>query len=292
MHFSSQHRSRSRGFTLVELLVVIGIIALLISILLPALNRARVAAATVACLSNMRQVGLAWRQYQVDNDGWIVPCHRQVLNSGWGGDYWSQINNADTVQYARWYNMLFPYTKTYEVFNCPQMFSSPVQAYTIGTYVEGSVTAVLNADSGGIRRGHAPSNGGQWITNYAYPQSTFGTSMEPNHAHYKTYPWYGPKKMSGPYSLTALHKATVEASASPVAVKPLSISNIIVLADGAGFLAGGGTGPHDLRATYRWVHSTKRDRMNALFTDGHAQTLRPDQAASTSAGGVGVFYGW
>jgi prepilin-type N-terminal cleavage/methylation domain-containing protein/prepilin-type processing-associated H-X9-DG protein len=62
---------RSRGFTLIELLVVVGIIAVLLALLLPALAAARANARRTACLSNLRQIGIAIQAYANDNDGRI-----------------------------------------------------------------------------------------------------------------------------------------------------------------------------------------------------------------------------
>jgi prepilin-type N-terminal cleavage/methylation domain-containing protein len=78
-------RRTLRGFTLVELLVVIGIIAVLIALLMPALSRARAHAVSTQCMSNLRQIGQLCQQYAVENRGFLPPSQPDSIRNITGG---------------------------------------------------------------------------------------------------------------------------------------------------------------------------------------------------------------
>ncbi|MDR3708981.1 MAG: DUF1559 domain-containing protein [Capsulimonadaceae bacterium] len=99
---SIARQTHTLGFTLIELLVVIAIIAILAAILFPVFAQAREKARTTACLSNMKQMGLAWVQYTQDYDEY-VPC---------GMSDW-------TIGGSGWASQLYPYVKSTKAFICP-----------------------------------------------------------------------------------------------------------------------------------------------------------------------------
>lgn len=92
---------RRKGFTLVELLVVIGIIAVLIGILLPALNKARRASRTTACLSNVRQLAMAEIQYVQDNKGKFSPYYNGSKGTKFQIEWISQIMKPSQMDKVR-----------------------------------------------------------------------------------------------------------------------------------------------------------------------------------------------
>ena len=123
-----------RGFTLVELLVVIGIIALLISVLLPALNRARDAARTVQCLSNVRQMAIASMMFAREHRGRVQSCsHEAWMRKNDPQRLYFEYGQGTTGDVPKdWASALIPYlgglhTDTFEtakdklreIFRCP-----------------------------------------------------------------------------------------------------------------------------------------------------------------------------
>jgi prepilin-type N-terminal cleavage/methylation domain-containing protein/prepilin-type processing-associated H-X9-DG protein len=117
----SKPESRS-GFTLIELLVVIAIIAILAAMLLPSLGKAKTKAQGIQCLSNLRQLGLAWNMYADDYASRLPPNRgaddqANAWVRGWLDFTPDNLDNTNLVYLET--GLLWPYSKSVGIYKCP-----------------------------------------------------------------------------------------------------------------------------------------------------------------------------
>ena len=123
------------GFTLIELLVVIAIIAVLMAILMPALNRVREQSKRAACLNNLHQLTLAWIMYADDNDDNLVNGDTGEYGihpdeTPWVLKDW-RTEDMDVKRNAILDGALFPYCKDLKLYRCPTSMRGEMRTYAV-----------------------------------------------------------------------------------------------------------------------------------------------------------------
>lgn len=151
---SAHNQSRFTGFTLIELLVVIAIIAILAAMLLPALTKAKQKAQGIACLSNTKQLTLAWLMYQGDWQENLMPAGSWVVGSP-GEDYNSSDGNTNIDQLIGSGALISAYVKSPGLFKCPGDKVLAANGDRMRSY---SMNGVIGAATSNVQ-GPAPGGG-------------------------------------------------------------------------------------------------------------------------------------
>jgi len=127
--------SRRRAFTLIELLVVIAVIALLMAILMPALNRAREQGKRTACLNNLRQLTMGWILYADDHNDEVLAANTGLSYAWvvWRGRGVSEAQQIDGIKAGRLYN----YCPEVKLYRCPTGIRGETVTYAITDAMNG-----------------------------------------------------------------------------------------------------------------------------------------------------------
>ena len=132
---------KRRAFTLIELLVVIAIIAILLAILMPALNRVQEQCKRAACLNNCKQMVLAWSLYADDNDNKIVNGNTATGSFNQDGTCWVYWPGRGASEEQRIQGildgLLYPYCPNIKLYKCPTGIRGEVVTYAITDAMNG-----------------------------------------------------------------------------------------------------------------------------------------------------------
>jgi prepilin-type N-terminal cleavage/methylation domain-containing protein len=127
-----------RAFTLIELLVVIAIIALLMAILIPILHSAREQGQRIVCMSNLKQLTLAWLAYADEHDGKLVKGNAfgtektgRFIMKGWAGTAFLCPQNSSELIENPDKGSLWPWIRDIDVYRCPRGRAGHALTYTI-----------------------------------------------------------------------------------------------------------------------------------------------------------------
>jgi len=283
---NSTPSQRARGFTLVELLVVIGIIAVLIGMLLPALNLAREHARATKCMSNLRQIGQLFQEYAADHKQAIVPAYDMPVNPGTAPDDYDAVSSTPLDGWAcildRDGYVSVEQQSQNTIFYCPDTFDYPGMALgQTGNTANGNQgwqdwPISVNGDDGQPETPTTdPANGFNKIIRVSYwinSDNPISVTKPTSSAYlakdyyYTNTPGYGLAQ----YGFLKIHKMT----------DVVGSANVIALADG---LYGGRQSSSEQIWTTASTASTFTNRVayrhpgidgsnsasNVLFADGH-----------------------